>query len=84
MVLESVCRREFVSILSISKGERPYVAKQVNKGELFGCLKKTKVLVSFNALYESCISAVGLLQVESLDSIAISYYVCSGDLNLFN
>lgn len=40
MLLESVCRREFVFILSISKGVRPCGARERDKGRLSGLLKK--------------------------------------------
>lgn len=46
--------------------------------------KNKKNLVIFNALYGSYISAVGLDQVESFDTTAILYHICSGELSLFN
>lgn len=46
MLLESMCRREFVFILSISKGVRSCGAREGDKGRLSGLLKKKSRLVA--------------------------------------
>lgn len=50
MLLESVCRREFVFILSISKGVRPCGAREGDKGRLSGLLKKISRSVSMTCM----------------------------------
>lgn len=50
MLLESICRSEFVFILSISKGVRSCGAREGDKGRLSGLLKKKSRVVAMTCM----------------------------------